>query len=63
MWMVLVDTARSDARMITDGTCKLAAYSLVLLRFGRERRLGLGATAGDVELVDVQPELVAAASA
>jgi len=63
MWMVLVDTARSDARMITDGTCKLAAYSLVLLRFGRERRLGLGATAGDVELVNVQPELVAAASA
>jgi len=62
VWMVLVDTAGGDARMITDGTCAVASYSLVLLRFGRERRLGLGATAGDVEVVNVQPELVAAAN-
>jgi isoamylase len=62
MWMVLVDTAHKDTRM-AESACKVAPYSLMLLRFGRERRLGLRSTAGDVELVGVEPQLVEAASA
>ena len=62
MWMVLIDTARRQTRMVAEGSYSLPAYSLVLLRFGRERRLGLASTAGDVELVGARPELVEAAS-
>jgi hypothetical protein len=61
MWMVMVDTAHKDSRM-AEGACKLAPYSLMLLRFGRERRLGIRPAAGDVELAGVEAQLVEAAS-
>jgi glycogen operon protein len=45
MWTVLVDTARDEVQSVEGGQVGLAPYSVVLLRYGRERRLS-PATAG-----------------
>jgi isoamylase len=39
VWTMLVDTAHREVKVVTQGCITLSAYSLVLLRFGRERRL------------------------
>jgi hypothetical protein len=39
VWTTLVDTTRRELRAVEAGPVTLAPYSLLLLRFGRERRL------------------------
>ncbi|NUS97523.1 MAG: glycogen debranching protein GlgX [Gemmatimonadaceae bacterium] len=39
VWVTLVDTARPHSKAVRDHTVVLAPYSLVLLRFGTERRI------------------------
>jgi len=39
LWAEIVETAGGHLRMIEEGCVKLAPHSLVLLRFGRDRRL------------------------
>jgi glycogen operon protein len=39
VWAELVETAAEQLRMIEGGCVKLAPHSLVLLRFGPDRRL------------------------
>ena len=41
MWAELVNTARRDLWHIKDGSVDLLPYSLVLMRFGRDRRLAV----------------------
>ena len=53
MWSELVNTERDEAAHILDGWVGVAPYSLVLLRYGRERRIAFagGATAANVAAV------------
>ena len=53
MWSELVNTERDEPWHILDGWVGLAPYSLVLLRYGRERRIAFtgGATATNVAAV------------
>ncbi|HVE79060.1 MAG TPA: hypothetical protein VNA89_09380, partial [Gemmatimonadaceae bacterium] len=46
MWSVLVDTAREEVPSVEGGQVALSPYSVVLLRFGRERRLSSAAGGG-----------------
>ena len=39
MWVTVVDTAAAKPRSVTDGALVMAPFSLVLMRFGTERRL------------------------
>jgi isoamylase len=53
MWAELVNTARDELWHIRDGWTTLLPYSLVLLRYGRERRIAIagGASAANVAAV------------
>ncbi|HEX8850766.1 MAG TPA: hypothetical protein VF761_14645, partial [Gemmatimonadaceae bacterium] len=53
VWATLVDTARPHSKAVRDHTVVLAPYSLVLLRFGTERRI-----ATDVEPLHQKAEAV-----
>ncbi|NUQ22281.1 MAG: glycogen debranching protein GlgX [Gemmatimonadaceae bacterium] len=53
VWATLVDTARPHSKAVKDHTVTLAPYSLVLLRFGTERRI-----ATDVEPLHQKAEAV-----
>ena len=46
VWTTLVDTTRRELRAVEAGPVTLAPYSLLLLRFGRERRLAQPAAPG-----------------
>ena len=35
----MIDTAHRELRVVTSGVIELAAYSLVLLRYGENRRM------------------------
>jgi isoamylase len=41
VWVVALDTAHAGARTVKDNKLTLAPYSLVLLRFGSDRRMSL----------------------
>jgi len=60
MWSELVNTAREDLWHIRDGWLGLAPHSLVLLRYGRERRIAFegGAQAANVAAVTGAGDLV-----
>ena len=53
MWSTMIDTARSSPGPVRDNSVVLMPYSLILLRFGRERRLVMsgGAAAANVTAV------------
>jgi hypothetical protein len=39
IWAELVDTARRELRVISSGSVKLDPYSMILLRYGENRRM------------------------
>jgi glycogen operon protein len=41
IWAELVNTARQELMLLTDNCVKLLPHSLVLLRYGRDRRLAV----------------------
>ena len=41
MWVVVLDTAHAGARTVKENKLVVAPYSLVLLRFGTDRRMSL----------------------
>jgi glycogen operon protein len=51
MWAELVNTARDDMWHIKEGWVGLAPHSLVLLRYGRERRISMEAANANVAAV------------
>jgi glycogen operon protein len=51
MWAELVNTARDDMWHINEGWVGLAPHSLVLLRYGRERRITMAAANANVAAV------------
>ena len=53
-WAELVDTSRSHLRMIDAGWVGLAPHSLLLLRFGRDRRLMVEAPSRDEILAEAR---------
>jgi len=50
IWAELANTARADLWRVKGGVVELAPYSLVLLRYGRDRRLALEPPARDERL-------------
>ena len=59
VWTTLIDTARYEPR-IAEGAVGLSPYSMLLLRFGRERRLA-SASAGSGSAAEVNAAAVGAA--
>ena len=55
MWAELIDTRRDELRMIGAGWVGMAPHSLVLLRFGRDRRLVTEAPSRE-EIIAEAPE-------
>ena len=41
IWAELVNTARKELTLLTENCVRLLPYSLVLLRYGRDRRLAV----------------------
>jgi isoamylase len=60
VWTTLIDTARYEPRRIADARVDLAPYSMLLLRFGRERRLS-AAAGGPGSAAEVNAAAVSAA--
>ena len=56
-WAELVDTSAGHLRMIDAGWVGLAPHSLLLLRFGPDRRLVVQAPSRD-EIVAEAPEVI-----
>jgi glycogen operon protein len=58
MWAELIDTRRDELRMVSAGWVGMAPHSLVLLRFGRDRRLVTEAPSRE-EIIAEAPEALA----
>jgi isoamylase len=53
MWTMLVDTAHDEPHAVQGDAVTLAPYSLVLLRFGRERRVAMQGGSANVNVAAV----------
>jgi glycogen operon protein len=53
MWTMLVDTAHDEPHAVHGDAVTLAPYSLVLLRFGRERRVAVQGGSANVNMAAV----------
>ena len=61
VWTTLIDTARHEPRRIAEGVVGVAGYSMLLLRFGRERRLATAVSAGSGSAAEVNAAAVSTA--
>ena len=53
IWAELVNTARQELTLLTEDCVQLLPYSLMLLRYGRDRRLAVEPSSRSVSSADV----------